>query len=183
MDTITVNGLTFSVNLAYDHAHRAPWKECDGHGPVSDWTSRDKLPGERVLNRDGGSYRYYDVAEAARIAKRDGWGISTDARAELAARLGREPTAGEIAAAAVENDFQYLRAWCNDEWFYAVVEVTLLDTDGDETWMYDCIGGVESNDEDYIRELAHGMAETIANDVGEAAHIERGAKRVQVRGV
>src|SRR5690606_5719725 len=73
MDNITLNGLTFSVSLEYDYVHRAPWEECDGHGPVSDWTSRDKLPGERVLRHDRGSYRYYDVAEATRIAKRDGW--------------------------------------------------------------------------------------------------------------
>src|SRR5690606_36343176 len=106
MDTITVNGLTFSVNLEYDDCHGAPWEECDGHGPVSDWTSRNKLPGERILNRDRGMYRYYDVAEATRIAKRDSWGIGPDAHATLAARLGREPTAGEIAAAAVESDFQ-----------------------------------------------------------------------------
>lgn len=180
-DNITISGLTFSVSVEPDDSHGAPWEECDGHGPVSDWTTRGKLPGERVLWSDRGCYRYYDVAEAMRIAKRDGWGISPDARAALVARLGREPTAGEIAAAAVESNFQYLRAWCNDEWSYVLVVVTLLDTDGDETWLCEAIGGVESHADDYIAELAQELARHIAEQVGDATHIEHGAKRVRVR--
>lgn len=181
MDTITINGLTFSVELEYDCCHGAPWEEEDGHGPVSDWTRRDKRPGERVLHSDHGSRRYYDVAEATRIAKRDGWGVGADARAALVARLGREPTAGEVTAAAVELDYQYLRAWCTNEWSYVVVTVTLLDTDGDETWLYECIGGVGSDDDEHIEGLAQDLAGQIAEQVGDATHIEHGAKRVQVR--
>lgn len=183
MDNITINGLTFSVTTEHDPSAGAPWEECDVHGPVSDWTSRGKRPGERVLNSDGGIYRYYDVAAATRIAERDGWGLAPDARAALVARLGREPTAGEVTAAAVESDFQYLRSWCNDEWFYTIVEVTLLDTDGDETWLSACTGGVESNADECIKALALELAEGIAEDVGDETHIEYGAKRVQVREV
>lgn len=181
MDNITVNGLTFSVSLEPDYSHGAPWEECDLHGPVSDWTSRNKLPGERVLISDGNFHRYYDAAEATRIAKRDHWGISPTASEALVVRLGREPTAGEIAAAAVEANFQYLRSWCDGEWHYTMVTVTLLDMDGDETWMFESVGGVESNCHDYIYELAHDMAKTLADDVGGATHIEHGAKRVQIR--
>ncbi len=181
MDDITIDGLTFSVSLEPDYDHGAPWEEHDGHGPVSDWTARNKLPGERVLSSDRGWYRYYDVAEATRIAKRDGWGIRPAAREALVARLGREPTAGEVAAAAVEADFQYLRSWCDDVWSYVLVVVTLLDTDGGETWLREVIGGVESNADDYIAELAQELARYLAEQVGDATYIEHGAKRVQVR--
>lgn len=182
MDNISVNGLNFSVEIEPEYSSGAPWEEECGHGPVSDWTTRDKMPGERVLCEDRGSRCYYDVAEATRIAKRDKWGISPERVAAWRERTGAEPTRGQIVAAAVESDFQRLRAWCNNEWSYVIVTVTLLDTDGDETWMYECIGGVESDADEHIEELAQGLAEQIAEQVGDATHIEHGAKRVQVRG-
>lgn len=74
-DTFEVDGVTFRVRTEYDDCHGAPWDEEDGHGPVSDWTSRGKLPGELVLCEDRGKRRYYDFAEACRIARRDGWGF------------------------------------------------------------------------------------------------------------
>jgi len=86
-DVIEKGGYRFRVNIEDDDTFDAPWERDDGHGPVSDWTSRDKLPGERVLNTDHGRKRYYDVAEATRIAKRDGWGLSDKAKAELLKRL------------------------------------------------------------------------------------------------
>lgn len=72
--TVDHDGFTFTLSLEHDSDHGAPWDEECGHGPVSDWTTRDKLPGELVLNDDGRSKRYYDFAEACRIARRDGWG-------------------------------------------------------------------------------------------------------------
>jgi len=72
--TVEHDGFTFTLSLEHDSDHGAPWdKEC-GHGPVTDWIAREKLPGELVLNDDGRSKRYYDFAEACRIARRDGWG-------------------------------------------------------------------------------------------------------------
>lgn len=183
MDSITIDGLTFSVELEHDHSHGAPWEEECGHGPVSAWTRRDKRPGERVLHSDGLSRIYYDVAGATRIARRDGWGISPDRLDAWRERVGQKLTRGQIVAAAVESDFQRLRAWCNNEWSYVVVTVTLLDTDGDETWMYECIGGVESDADEHIGDIAQGLAEQIAGEIGDATHIEHGAKRVQVREV
>lgn len=73
-DTFEIDGVTFRVRTEYDDYHGAPWDEEDGHGPVSDWTSRSKLPGEFVLCEDRGKRRFYDFAEACRIARRDGWG-------------------------------------------------------------------------------------------------------------
>ena len=87
--------------------------EC-GHGPVSEWTTRAKQLGERVLVEDRrGAKRYYDFAEAVRIAKRDGWD---------APPLG-EGTKGQRAARAAEADFNRLRGWCNGDWEYVGIVV------------------------------------------------------------
>ena len=41
-ETITVQGRDFAVMVEPDDGMRAPWEEHDGHGIVSEWTSRDK---------------------------------------------------------------------------------------------------------------------------------------------
>jgi hypothetical protein len=92
-----------------------PWKREDGHGPVSDWTSRSKRPGERVLSEDHGSRRYYDVEAALKLAKRDGWG----------AYPYGQGTKAEQAARAVDRDFAVLRAWCQDEWHYVGITISV----------------------------------------------------------
>lgn len=69
------DGYSVRVHVDYDQDMGAPWEEHDGHGPVSEWTTRDKLPGERVLATDRNHRRYYDFAEACKIARRDGWGF------------------------------------------------------------------------------------------------------------
>jgi hypothetical protein len=73
-DTFTHEGLTFSIQIERDSHCDAPWEEEDGHGPVSDWTRRAKLPGEMVLSESRGMKRYFDFAETVRIAKREAWG-------------------------------------------------------------------------------------------------------------
>lgn len=185
-DTFERHGRTFKVALPYDDDRDAPWDREDGHGPVSDWRStRDsytgypvKEPGERILFRDGRDYRTYDFAEALRIAARDGWGLCDEARAKLATRLGREPTRREVQVQAVEDDFQRLRAWCNDEWGYIGVVVTDTETgDRESLW------GIESDCEDYIAETAHELADQIADrndwtDEGRAERAEWAARDV-----
>lgn len=74
-DTFNHGGHWFRVSLPRDDDRGAPWDETPGHGPVSDWTRRQKAPGELVLCEDRGSRRYYDFAEACRIARRDDWGF------------------------------------------------------------------------------------------------------------
>lgn len=89
--TIEFQGSTyrFRVNVQFDEGMGPPWEEHDGHGPVSEWTTRDKKPGERVLATDGSHKRYYDLAEANRIAKRDCWGLADEAKEALLDRLAR----------------------------------------------------------------------------------------------
>jgi len=140
-------GYTALVRYDYDQDYGAPWENCDGHGPVSEWTSRDKAPGERILSEDRGSRRYYDYAEAMRIAKREGWD----------AEPYRTGTKGERARRAVDRDFEFLRAWCNDEWHYIGVMVTVFHN-GIEI-AEDSLWGIEDCG-DYWREIAADMIET-----------------------
>ena len=50
-DTTTAehDGWTFAAEVHRDDSFGAPWLEHDGHGEVTDWTTRDKAPGELVL--------------------------------------------------------------------------------------------------------------------------------------
>lgn len=75
--TIERDGFTLSAMLRPDDCSGSPWDNEDGHGPVTDWTTRAKRPSERVLiGERRGHNRYYDFAEACRIALRDGWGAA-----------------------------------------------------------------------------------------------------------
>ena len=183
-DEFTRNGLNFRVEFEPDHFAGAPWENEDGHGPITDWQNvshwwsngsrevyRPKPAGWRLLCQDGRMARFYDFAEAIKRAKREGWGLGPNALAELRGKLGRDPTAGEIRAAAVERDFDRLRRWCADDWYYVGCVVTLLDVDGCATDESESLWGIESDSDDYLTEVAHEMADDIAKRVGDAAEI------------
>lgn len=148
--TATVDGFTLTARMVQDHDMGAPWDNEDGHGPVSDWTNRAKLPGERVLNEDRfGRRRYYDVAEAIQIAKRDGWDAEP---------IG-QGAKGQRAARAVEADFRRLRGWCEGEWCYVGVVLSvsrngiILDDRAASLW------GIESDCRDYLLDVANELAD------------------------
>lgn len=154
-DTFTRDGATFRVRFADDDMADPPWKREDGHGPVSDWRHADrtqdyppKAAGERVLCIDVFTARYYDFAQACKIARRDGWGAPGDE--------GMTPR--QKAAHAAEADFQRMRAWCNAEWGYIGVTVELLDDAGMETGETETLWGVESDQPEHIATVAHDLA-------------------------
>ena len=131
-DRVTLpDGWYVEFKSEYDQDAEAPWEGECGHGPVSGWTTRSKSAGERLLCSDCGLRRYYDFAEAVKIAKRDGWGLNDAELAKLKAKLGHAPTKGQIIEAAVEADFKHLKDWCDDKWHYIGVIVTLFDPDGE----------------------------------------------------
>lgn len=147
--------MTFAVEVHDDHDHGAPWVECDGHGPVTGWVLRDKRPDELVLNSSHGEKRYYNFKEACKLALRDGWGCND---------LDGTETPRQKASKAAIADFEYLRAWCNNEWHYVGVEVTLLDSEGNKTEVSESVWGIESTDDQLSHnawvladELAHGL--------------------------
>jgi hypothetical protein len=147
------NGWTARVMVESDSGMRPPWESEDRHGPVSEWTKRrDRAPGERVLIEDGAYCRYYDFAEARKAAQRDGWGCPH----------GMTRGDQHTARCAAEQDFQRLRAWCNDEWEYVCVSVELRDAEGEIVeGASDSLCGVES-DGDYWKEVAAEMINGLA---------------------
>jgi hypothetical protein len=182
MNAVEYAGLRFAVAVERDDDSTPPWENEDGHGAISDWQRRErttdghvKAPYERILCDDGRNYcssvRVYDMRESMRIAKREGWGLGPDELAALAKRLGRAPKTGDVLAESVERDYQRMRAWCNDEWFYVGVVVTLQDVDGNDTPETESIWGIESDSEDYLAEVAQELAQRIADRVGNACSI------------
>jgi hypothetical protein len=107
MKIIEVFGKRFQVEIEQDSSI-IPWEHDDAHGPVSDWTTRDKRAGELVLVVDGRCRRYYDFETAMKIAKRDGWGCS---------ELKGNETAGEKAYASVMSDYNGSRYLYRPEYF------------------------------------------------------------------
>lgn len=169
-DSVTLpDGFILTFQSEYDSDHGAPWEEECGHGPVSDWTSRDKHPGERVLCSDRRSKRFYDFAGAMVIAKRDGWGLAPEELAALASRLGRTPTGGEIREAAVRADFDHLSGWANDRWHYVGVILTLSDPDGKEVDQLSLWGVEDCGDyhQTVAEELAGELEQRHALDLAE----------------
>jgi hypothetical protein len=155
-ETVEQHGITYRVDYLYDPAAGKPWENSDAHGPVSDWERRDKRPGELVLNEDNRGYkRFYDFKKACQIALRDGW----DSRPY---NDGTE-TKRQQAARAARADFEFLRRWCNDEWFYIGIVVTEVRTDSDG-FTYDgfssSLWGIESDNLD-----SHPIVQDLIGDI------------------
>lgn len=142
-----VDGFTFRVNFENDVDYGSPWENDDGHGPVSEWTRRDKRPGELVLCSDRGSKRFYDYQAAVKTARVDGWDCPPY----------KQGTKGERAARAARADYDRLRAWYNDQWQYIGVVVHLLDDDGEEVDSAS-LWGIESDAGEYLEEVARDLA-------------------------
>lgn len=161
-----VDGFTVTATIYRDEHMGAPWKEHDGHGEVSEWTIRDKAPGERVIAQDGRSRQYYDFAAAVAKAKAEGWD---------APPYG-EGTKGERAVRAAEADFKWLKAWCEGEWHWVGVAVTVERAGVRLTGKYaHAVWGTENKDAGaHLTELAEEEA-TDALAAARAKLIELGA--------
>ncbi|MDE1816844.1 MAG: hypothetical protein KGI11_09850 [Thaumarchaeota archaeon] len=153
-------GFELSARLEFDYDSGTPWEREDGHGPVSDWTTRDKQAGELVLaaDRRRGSRRYYDFREACKLALRDGWG---------ARKAPEGASKRQVAAIAAREDYETLRAWCNDEWKYCGVIVTAsregINLGSASVWGIE-IGHPADPDNAYAAEVADELApEAIAD--------------------
>lgn len=162
MDNIEINiggvDLVFKVEFEHDTDAGAPWENSDGHGDVSEWTTRGKRAGELVLSNDRGSKRYYDFAGACRTALRDGWDThpyNTD---------GKE-TKRQQAAKAARANYEYLQEWCTDRWRYVGVIVTLLDTDCNDTEVTASLWGVEDRN-DYHETVAQELTDELVREFG-----------------
>lgn len=159
-DTATAEhaGFELVASMEHDSDISAPWEEHDGHGEVSGWTRRAKLPGELVLCEDRDSKRFYDFAGACRIARRDGWNAAPyDVPGE---------TARQRATKAARADFDRLRAWCNDDWHWCGL-VVVVKRDGIELGR-SSIWGTESDRGEHLVTLVNECAEEALSEAREA---------------
>lgn len=149
--TCEVGGFTLTARLEEDHGD-PPWEREDGHGPVSEWTSRPKRPGEWVLDADGRHRRYYDAQAAIKQAKAECWGPRD---------VYTWATPAERAAIAVRDDFEALKAWCDDEWSYVGVVISvsrngvLLDDHAASLWGIEC--NYPFSDNSHLTEVANEL--------------------------
>lgn len=172
---ITVKGLTFKVSIKADNDNPPPWDGHDGHGPVRRIDKRyrtyrhetGKRPGERPM---GDGY-FYDWQAAMKQAKGEGWGPATEGL-----------TRGQQLQVAVQQDFDYLKAWVAGDFVWCGVCVT-LEIDGDAIDVpgaIDSLWGVEfwqhysltHSKNAYALEIAQDMALDLAN-----AHLEEQKER------
>ncbi len=144
MNNFEESGYKFEYEMLAEMDNESPWEHCDGHGPVSEWTRRDKQPGERVLVKDGSLYRYYDYQTATRHALKENWGIQNPPP---------NATKRQIAALAADADFKRLKAWCKGDWYYQCLKVTLLTIDGEATAEVEYLGMIESDTEPATLEM------------------------------
>lgn len=167
-------GRTYVVRIVRDENADAPWENSDGHGPVSAERHGPKAPGEWLLcgGRQSYSKRYYDAQAAMAQARRDSWGLAPAQLSALTDKLGRAPTRGDICAEAVRLDFEYLRAWLRDEWWYVGVVVTLRDEhccNSERACMRhshltESLWGIESNaGDEYLQEVTDELIAELAH--------------------
>ena len=148
------DGFDFNVAIEYDDMGRFPWKEEDGHGPVSDWRKRGynghypKAPGEMLLHCDGRAALFYDYQEACKIALAEGW--------NCAPYNIEGETDKQRAARAAMADYKRLRDYCAGHWSYVGVIVTAsrhgIELASASLW------GIESDAGDYLEEVARELA-------------------------
>lgn len=158
-------GYTFRVKFEHDGDMGPPWKECDGHGVVSEWTRRDPDKGERVLCSDHHSRRYYDFKASIKRAIEEGWRAHdepapTKAETVIEGMGGNRREIIRRAKRAVEADFEYLYGWCNDQWEYLIVEVEWVDDPDVST----SLGGVESLN-DYHQEVVWELVDELMSRI------------------
>lgn len=154
------NGKQFRAYIEQDDDMTPPWDREDGHVPVSDWEYRNKAPSEVIINKDRRAFRFVCIRDAIDKATREGWGLNDADMQALAENIQRTPTKREIISEAVRLDVENMRAWCANEWSYIGVCVCLLDGDGHPIGNKhaSALWGIESNADDYIREVAHDLA-------------------------
>lgn len=155
--TVEVSGFTLTATVRADDDCDPPWSREDGHGPVSEWRRRGydgqfrKAPGELLLVDDRGSARFYGFAEACKIARRDGWGVTGGKRDGETARA--------YAARAALADYDRLRRWCNGQWSYVGVSVTVERNGVELVREYECAcWGIESDCGEHVARIADECA-------------------------
>ena len=154
IETIEHCGITVKVEYFYDDTYpgRNPWAEYDGNVNIYELRG-DKKPSEIILKTNGRTAWAYDIIEAIAQAKTEGWGCD--------ARGAQLLTEKQRILLAVEHNVEMWRGWLNDDWHYAGVVCTVLDSEGEETNETDSCWGFETLN-DYHETAGREMAEALA---------------------
>ena len=150
IETFSVGRRKFRAYGDYDQGRRAPWEEDHFYrGPtVTDWGPEpDEMPPTaRVLCRDRRSVRLFYGCQFIENALNDGCDKKQ-------------------AAEQLEACFQRCKDWCDDKWHYIGVTVYMLDARGNDIdpppEAMNSLGGIESDDDDCIKEVSRELAEEI----------------------
>lgn len=128
------------VEFQYDMDSGPPWEQCEDHGVVGKWErGRREYDDDWLLMSDCGSYLYYNWKAGLKLAIKDGWGP-------------RSPMD------AVKADYEYLRRWCDNKWWYVGMIVTLYDVDGNTILAKESCWGYESDNIVYLCSEARSWA-------------------------
>lgn len=126
------NGWKIKVEFHHDSDSGPPWKECDGMGVIEESPRYWGDLHESYRDWRMGEYHYFDWKATLPIAIKEGWDSkpygSTDKQ--------------ERAMRAMRSTYEYLRRWCDDQWWYVGMIVILLDEDDTELaeescWRYE----------------------------------------------
>lgn len=160
--TVESNGRTYQVTIEQDDTGDAPWERSCGMIEVDrvshnygTYCGPSKKPSEYVFHRGNrGCYSYVvDMRRAIETALIESWGISPATQSGVEMARGRPMTKREIAVYAVNQNIEFMRGWCADEWAYVGVCVSLLNDEGEPTGEYDAaLWGIESISGDYIND-------------------------------
>lgn len=144
------NGWKIKVEIEYDRDSGPPDKEGDGHGETyrkAGYNYPDEH--EREWELWSGHYEWliYDFKASMKKALKEDWDAppyKTGSKQEQALR-------------AVKADYEFLRRYYNDDWWYVGMIVTLLDEDDNELGQDSC-WGFDSGSMDYITEQVRDWA-------------------------
>lgn len=157
-ETIEHCGVVVKIGYFYDHDMGRPWGERDGNVNIYELRG-DKKPSEIILKTNGSTTWAYDIQEAIALAKRESWGIDPRGTQNL--------TKKQRLLLAVEHNVEMWRGLLNDDWFYAGVVCTVLDSEGGETDISDSCWGFETLN-DYHETAGREMAESLAESTHKA---------------
>lgn len=141
----------------YDFAEACKIARRDGWGT---------LPGDLVTRQDADGLWHASVATSWRYRGPELEATNVDVNAAIRAVYDAYratfPSERAYAAAAAMADYDRLRRWCNDQWYYIGVVVTLCDDDGDPVDGYRAsVWGIESDCHEYLEVTARELAQEI----------------------
>ena len=153
-DTLVIDGFSVELTIGQDDSMEAPWKESDGNGVISEPTTRRKQAGEKILYWDRGISTYYNIAETIKKATEEGWGLSEEESKGL--------TKKQIIAKSVDNNFERMKAWCDNKWHYVIFTVKVR-FEGTKMGSMSS-GGLESDHIEHNEDVVQECFETAMNE-------------------